>query len=85
VVGEIGKKKFLGIGGNSKVSFRLLSAESVENEKIRVRATASTKGDGPSSRPFDTGKGSRPKDLAAVAGTEYIAYIDGEQTVSIHK
>lgn len=85
VMGGTGKKKFLGIGGNSKMSFRLLIAESVENEKIRVRATPSAKGDGPSSRPFDTGKGSRAKDIAAARGTEYIAYIDGEQTVSIHK
>jgi serine/threonine protein kinase len=85
VMGEVAKKKFLGIGGNNKMSFRLLFADSVENEKIRIRATPSVKEDGPASRPFDTGKGSRPKDIAAARGTEYIAYIDGEQTVSIHK
>jgi len=85
VAGEVGKKKFLGIGAGNKMSFRLLFAESVENEKIRVRATPSAKGDAPPMRPFETGKGSKPKDAAAARGTEYIAYIDGEQTVSVHK
>jgi hypothetical protein len=27
----------------------------------------------------------KAKDVAATAGTEYIAYIDGEQGVSVHK
>jgi hypothetical protein len=85
VMGEVVKKRFLGIGGHGKMSFRMLFAASVENEKIRVRATPSAKGDGPSSRPFDIGKESRSKDLTATRGSDYIAYIDGEQTVSIHK
>jgi hypothetical protein len=31
------------------------------------------------------GKGAKSKDLAATRGTEYIAYVDGDQTVAIQK
>ena len=85
VMGEVGKKKFFGIGGGSKLSFRLLYAESAENEKIRVRAVAALKADSTPIRAFETVKASRSKEVAAQRGTEYIAYIDGEQTVSVHK
>jgi serine/threonine protein kinase len=85
VMGEVAKKKFLGIGGGSKLNFRLLFASGVDNAKIRVRATAALKGNESPSRPFDTGKGSKSKELAAARGAEYIAYIDGDQTISIHK
>ena len=85
VMGEVGKKKFFGIGGGSKLSFRLLYAESVENEKIRVRAISAMKADSAPMRPFETSKASRSKEVVAQRGTEYIAYIDGEQTVSVHK
>ncbi len=85
VMGEIGKKRLFGIGSNSKLSFRLVYAESVDDEKIHVRAVAAPKSDAAATRPFETGKGSKSKELAAAHGTEYIAYIDGEQTVSVHK
>jgi serine/threonine protein kinase len=84
VIGEAGKKKFLGIG-NSKMTFQLLQAETVDGKKITVRATAGRRKDGPTVRPFDTGKQSKSKGLAAVEGTEYIAYVDGPQTVSVRK
>jgi hypothetical protein len=79
-----GKKKFLGIGG-AKMSFRLLQADAVDGKKINVRATAGKPADGSAERPFDTGKGSRPKGLAAAQGTEYIGYVDGEQAVAVRK
>ena len=40
--------------------------------------------EGPTIRTFETLKGSKTKGLAAAQGTEYIAYIDGEQTVAVH-
>jgi hypothetical protein len=85
VMGEAGRKKFLGIGANGKLNFRLLFAESVDNEKVRVRATSVLKGDSPPIRPFETGKGPKSKEIAAAHGTEYIAYIDGDQTIAVHK
>jgi len=84
IMGEVGKK-FLGMG-SKKMMFRLMQAKAVDGQQVNVRATAGkgTKG-GPPERPFDTGKGSKSKELAAPKGTEYIAYTDGEQSVSVRK
>ena len=46
---------------------------------------AGKNGEGPAVRPFDTGKGSKPKGYAALQGTTYIGYIDGDQIVAVHK
>ena len=86
VIGEIASgngKKFLGIG--SKMTFKLDSAEGVDGQKIPVRASASRRTDGPTVRPVDSGKYSKPKDLAAVSGAEYIAYVDGDQSITLRK
>jgi len=83
IAGEAGKKKFLGIGG-SKMRFELLHVDAVDGKRLNVRAMAGRAKEGPTTRPFDTGK-SKPKGLAAAQGTEYIAYIDGDQSVSVRK
>ncbi len=74
------KKKVLGIGG--KMTLRMLQATTVDGHKVNVRATAGTRGDGPARRSVEV-PGSKPKDLAAAKGAEYVAYIDGEVTVSV--
>jgi serine/threonine protein kinase len=84
VAGESTKKKFLGIGGH-KLMFRLAQVEAVDGKKIAVRAVAGRSEDGATVRSFDTGKGSKPKGYAAVQGTVYIGYIDGDQTVAVRK
>lgn len=84
VAREAGKKKFLGIGGG-KATFQLQQVDAVDGKKLNVRATSGRPGDGVATRPLDTGKGSKPKGVAAVEGTEYVGYIDGEQTVSVSK
>jgi len=78
-------KKFLGMGGGRKLGFQLQQAEAVDGKRVRVRAMAGRAEDGAGVRSFDTGKGSKTKGLAAAQGTQYIAYIDGEQTVSVNK
>ena len=79
-----GKRNFF--GERSKVSFQLMSAESVDDSKINVRATPAAKTDGAETRPFVTPKGSpKDKNLIAAAGTEYVGYINGDQTVHVHK
>jgi hypothetical protein len=86
VTGEVvngNGKKFLGIG--SKMTFKLNSAEGVDGQKIPVRASATRRPDGPTVRPVDSGKYSKPKELAAVSGAEYIAYIDGDQSITLRK
>jgi serine/threonine protein kinase len=84
VTGESGKKGFLGIGGH-KLTFRLTQAEAVDGRKLAVRAMAGKNGDRPAIRPFDTGKASKSKGYAALQGTVYIAYIDGDQIVAVRK
>ncbi len=79
-----GKRNFF--GERSKVSFELMSADSVDDGKINVRATPAAKTDGADTRPFVTPKGSpKDKNLIAAAGTEYVAYINGDQIVHVHK
>jgi serine/threonine-protein kinase len=85
VTGETGKKKILGMGGGSKLTFRLLQVDAVDGKKVNVRAMSGRRAEGPTIRTFETPKNSKTKGLAATQGTEYIGYIDGEQTVSVRK
>jgi hypothetical protein len=78
-----GKRNFF--GERSKVRFRLIAAESVDDTKINIRATPASRTDGVETRPFATPNGTKDKNLIAASGTEYIAYISGEQTVNVHK
>jgi serine/threonine protein kinase len=78
-----GKRNFF--GERSKVRFRLIAAQSVDDAKINVRATPGQRQDGDETRPFATPNGTKDKDLIAANGTEYIAYISGDQTISVHK
>jgi serine/threonine protein kinase len=78
-----GKRSFF--GERSKMRFRLISAASVDDGKIDVRATPASKAGGDETRPFETPKGSKDKKLIAVSGAEYVAYVSGDQTVNVHK
>jgi serine/threonine protein kinase len=78
-----GKRNFF--GERSKVRFRLISAESVDDAKINVRATPAAKNDGVETRSFEKTNGPKDKSLIASSGTEYVAYVAGEQTVHVHK
>jgi serine/threonine-protein kinase len=82
VVGEIvdGARKKL-IGG-SKLTFRLKSVVAAGGNVLWVRATPS----GRDSRPVETASMPKPpKGMAAIIGTEYIAYTAGEQTLHLPK
>jgi hypothetical protein len=85
VYGEISetpkKKNVFGIG-SSKLNFKLTRAETAGGRTINVRALAASRGDGATQRAVDTGQ-KTPKELAAPQGAQYIAYIDGEQTVTV--
>jgi hypothetical protein len=81
-----GKRNFF--GERSKVRFRLISAVSVDDTMINVRATASPKA-GADTRPFvtpnESARSLKERNLIAAAGTEYVAYIAGDQTLTVHK
>jgi serine/threonine-protein kinase len=88
VLGEVsdtGKKKgVFGIGG-SKLSFKLTRAEGVGGHPLSVRALAARKADGTTQRPADNGQKTGSKDIAAAQGSQYIGYVDGEQSVTVPK
>jgi hypothetical protein len=67
------KKRVLGIGG--KMTLRLDSVSTADGEKVPIRATSAPRRDGLSIRPVTT----------AAAGTGYIGYIDGSNTVTVKK
>lgn len=84
VVGEIAqesKKKFLGRG---KMMLGLLTVEAAPGQTLNIRATP-THRDGQLWRPADFGGLKLSKGIAAAAGTQYVAYIDGDQTVKVPK
>lgn len=78
-----GKKKIFGMGG--KMTFRLLQVDAIDGKKLTVRAEPSKGKDGPAKRPIDSGAKGKTKEIAAAAGSVYVAYIDGDQSVSVHK
>jgi predicted Ser/Thr protein kinase len=83
VTGEIvekSKKKFL--IHSVKPTYRLLEVTAVDGSKLKVRATPG-KGGGKSERQLEPHGHAPPKDLAASAGDEFIAYFDGDQTVKV--
>ena len=87
VVGEVAqaaRKGTLGFGG-VKATLRLLVVDAVDGKKYRVRAQSARGADGKNERPVETNTRAKNKDMAADTGTEYIAYIDGDVTISVKK
>jgi len=84
IVESAGKKKFLGIGG-AKMTFQVTQVDAVNGQKLKLRAAPVRRADGPTVRPVDTGNQKHSKEVAAAAGTQYIAYSEGEQNISVHK
>jgi serine/threonine protein kinase len=79
----VGKKKFM--RGPGKISFSLEHLDAVDGTKLNVRAAPARGANAEARHTIDI-NGRRPKkDVAASAGDEFIAYIDGDQTVSVKK
>jgi len=76
------KKKFLGIG-NGKLSFSLSKVQIASGAWLNVRALAASRADGATQRPVETGGKLSSKDIAAIQGTGYIAYIDSTQNAVV--
>jgi serine/threonine-protein kinase len=76
VTGEI-------VDGGKKKTFRLQDVPLADGAKLSIKAGGANKDGG---RPFD-GPTMAPhaKDVAAPAGTDYVAYTKGEQTVAVRK
>lgn len=78
------KKKILGIG-STKVTYELRTVQTVGGQQLRVRATSGHNSDGTSTYQFEPPKGPPKKQFAALQGTEYIGYIDTDQTVAVRR
>ena len=81
-ISETAKKKFLGIGAG-KLNFELLKAETAGGQPLSVRALAARRNDGATQRPVETNARPASKDIVAAQGAQYIAYVDGEQSVTV--
>jgi protein TonB len=81
---QAARKGKFGVGGG-KMTMRLLQVDAVDGHKYKVRTQSARSGDGTSERPVETNVKPKNKDLVSAAGTEYIAYIDGDVTVSVKK
>src|SRR5476649_1097970 len=85
VTGEVvdpGKRNILGRGG--KPVFRLIQADAADGTKLKVSAKPGRRSDGPGKHSLEP-PGHKDKELVAPAGTEYLAYIDGDQLVTPKK
>jgi hypothetical protein len=80
-IAQTGRKLF----GGSKMTLRLLTVDAVDGQKCRIRAQSGRTSDGKNERSVETNVKPKNKDLVAAAGTEYIAYIDGDVTLSVKK
>jgi serine/threonine-protein kinase len=79
VVEESRKKAFV---VNVKATYELLKADLAGGQTLRVRATPTA---GQSRRPIDSAAKKKPKDVAAPAGTPFVAYVDGAQKATVRK
>jgi serine/threonine-protein kinase len=82
VITQSGKRSRFGFGGG-KVSFGLTGADAVDGQKVNVRVLPKGK-TGVVQRPLNVGK-TGSKNVAAVAGTGYVAFVDGDQTVTVRR
>ena len=73
-------KKVIIVINKGKATFKLTSVDSTGGTRLNIRATPAhtEKGD----HPIEL-QGNKNKEVLAPAGTEYMAYLDGEQTVTV--
>ncbi len=84
VTGEVvgaGRKGILGRGG--KPVFRLMTADAVDGTKLKVKSAPGRSSD--KNEHNIEPPGHRGKESLALAGSTYLAYFDGDQTVAVKK
>ncbi|HEY3835010.1 MAG TPA: serine/threonine-protein kinase [Bryobacteraceae bacterium] len=79
VIVDAAKRKFL--VHTTRPTFRLAGVTAVDGSVLKVRATRS--GDNRKNPTFEPVGGSRSKDAVVPAGSTFMAYFDGDQTVTI--
>jgi serine/threonine-protein kinase len=82
VTGEIVEAAHKKLIGGNRIMFRLRDADTVGGGKLDLRALPRHAQDSRQSIE-SAGGGRRRRDLAAAAGAEYAAYVEGDQTVAV--
>ena len=77
----LGKKDILRRGG--KPMFRLIAAVAVDGTKLKVKASPGKSSD--KNEKNIEPPGHKGKESLAPAGSTYLAYFDGDQTVAVKK
>ena len=80
VIVDAAKRKFL---AHTRPTYRLLEVTVVNGSKLKVRAVPGRLGDSRKAPPLDPLGGSRSKDAVAPAGSRFIAYVDGDQSLTL--
>jgi hypothetical protein len=75
------KKKLL---SHTKPTYRLVDAVAVDGSHLKIRSAPSRRGDASPDRPIEPIGARKSKDVLASAGSTFLAYFDGPQTVTVH-
>jgi serine/threonine-protein kinase len=74
------KKKLI---GRTKPTYRLVDAVAVDGSHLKIRSAPSRHGDTAPDRPLEPIGARKSKDVLASAGSTFLAYFDGPQTVTV--
>ena len=85
VTGEVVEAAHKKLIGGNRVMFRLKDAVTTGGGKLVLRAMPARHGEDSRQSMESAGAAKRRKDVAAAAGAEYAAYVEGDQTVAVRK
>ena len=68
----------------NKATFKLTSVESTGGTRLAIRAIPGKRADDKVDRPIEQ-QGTKNKDVLAPAGTEYLGYVENDQTVTLKR
>jgi serine/threonine protein kinase len=83
VVVDAAKKKFL--VHSARPTYRLLEVAAVDGSKLKVRATQGRLGESRKDPPLEPLGGLKAKDAPVPVGSRFLAYFDGDQSVTVRK
>jgi serine/threonine protein kinase len=81
LIADASKRKFL--VHTTRPTYRLLGVTAVDGSELKIRATPGLLGESRKNPSFDPIDGARTKDAIAPAGSRFMAYFDGDQSVTI--
>jgi hypothetical protein len=85
VTGEIVTASRRRLIGGVKATMRLTSVQTVDGSSHNARLLPSRNGKNEPTRPVEGGAKPKSDDIAVMAGTEFIGYLDGEASVNVKR